>query len=117
MIFCNVKKFHYCEKFRPMSVCADFLQMPYVFFSKSLASALCTFLFVYLLFFFLFVCSLSFILASGCTCQRCPRRQSLRGTVLGYRKKLLRASPGSLTYALYSTVTRDLGLKSHPKDN
>ena len=29
----------------------------------------------------------------------------------------LRALPGSLTCSVYSTVTRDLGSKSHPKDN
>ena len=39
------------------------------------------------------------------------------GIVHGYSSKLLRAPPGFLTYSVYSTVTRDLGLKSHPKDN
>ena len=40
----------------------------------------------------------------------------LRGIVQGYRTKLLRIPPGSLTCSAYSTVTRDLGLTSHPKD-
>ena len=40
----------------------------------------------------------------------------LRGIVQGYRTKLLRAPPGSLTCPAYSTVKRDLGLMSHPKD-
>ena len=31
--------------------------------------------------------------------------------------ELLRTSPGSLTCSAYSTVTWDLGLRSHPKDN
>ena len=34
-----------------------------------------------------------------------------------YRKKLLRIRPGSFTCSAYSTVTRDLSLTSHPKDN
>ena len=40
----------------------------------------------------------------------------LRGIVQGYRTKLLRNPPGSLTCSAYSTVTRDLGSTSHPKD-
>ena len=39
------------------------------------------------------------------------------GIVQGYSTKLLRAQLGSLTCSMYSTVTRDIGLKSHPKDN
>ena len=42
--------------------------------------------------------------------------QLLRGIVQGYRTKLLRAPPGSLTCSAYSTVTRDLGLTFHPQD-
>ena len=45
-----------------------------------------------------------------------PRKWLLRGIVQGYRTKLLRALPGCLTCLAYSTVTRDLGLTSHPKD-
>ena len=40
------------------------------------------------------------------------RRLVVTGIVQGYR-----APPGSLTCSVYSTVTRYLGLKSHPKDN
>ena len=60
-----------------------------------------------------------FIVATGCPSERRPPRGRLvlRGIVQGYRTKLLRAPPGSLTCSVYSTVTRDLGLKSHPKDN
>ena len=45
------------------------------------------------------------------------RRLVITGEVQGYRTELLRAPSGSLTYSACSTVTRDLGLKSHPKDN
>ena len=41
----------------------------------------------------------------------------LRGIVQGSRMKLPRALPSSLTWSVYNAVTRDLGLKSHPKDN
>ena len=47
-----------------------------------------------------------------------PRRQLVvTGDCQGYRTKLLRALPGSLTCSVYSTIIRDLGLKSHPKYN
>ena len=39
-----------------------------------------------------------------------PRTQLLRAIVQGYRTKLLRPPPCSLTCSLYSIVTRDLGL-------
>ena len=45
-----------------------------------------------------------------------PRRQLLQRIVQGYRTKQLRARPGSLACAAYSTVTRDLGLTSHQKN-
>ena len=41
----------------------------------------------------------------------------LQGIVQGYRMKLLKALSGSLTCSVYNTVTPDLSLKSHPKDN
>ena len=44
------------------------------------------------------------------------RRLVVTGIVQGYRTKLLRVPPGSLTCSTYSTVTRDLGLTSHPTD-
>ena len=34
-----------------------------------------------------------------------------------FRTKLLRDPSGSLTCSVYRTVTRDLGVKSHPKDS
>ena len=40
-----------------------------------------------------------------------------KGVVLGYRTKLLRIPPGSFTCFAYNTVTWDLRLASHPKDN
>ena len=46
-----------------------------------------------------------------------PPELLLLGIVQGYWTKLLRIPPGSLTCLAYSTVTRDLGLTSHPKDN
>ena len=52
-----------------------------------------------------------FIVATGCPSDG----YLLRGIVQGYRTKLLRAPPGSLTCSAYSTVTRDFGLTSHPK--
>ena len=64
-----------------------------------------------------------FTVATGCPSERRPQKTagryggSLRGIVQGYRTKLLRAPPGSFTCSVYRTVTRDLGLKSHPKDN
>ena len=45
------------------------------------------------------------------------RRLVVTGIVQEYRTKLLKAPPGSVTCSAYITVTRDLGLKSHPKDN
>ena len=60
-----------------------------------------------------------FTVATGCPSDRRPPEDGylLRGIVQGYRTKLLRIPPGSLTCSVYSTVTRDLGLPSHPKDN
>ena len=47
-----------------------------------------------------------------------PRRRLVNtGDSTRIQDKLLRIPPGSLTCSVYSTVTRDLGLKSHPKDN
>ena len=45
------------------------------------------------------------------------RRLVVTGDSAGYRTKLLRIPPGSFTRLVYSTVTQDLGLTSHPKDN
>ena len=45
------------------------------------------------------------------------RRLVVTGDSARYRTKLLRILPGTLTCSAYSTVTRDLGLTSHPKDN
>ena len=45
-----------------------------------------------------------------------PRRQLFWGIVKGYRTKLLRILPGSLTCLAYSSITGDLGLTSHLED-
>ena len=60
-----------------------------------------------------------FIVATGCPSERRPQKtvSCYGGIVQGYSTKLLRIPPGSLTCSAYSTVTRDLGLTSHPKDN
>ena len=63
-----------------------------------------------------------FIVPTGCPSERRPpparkTASCYGGIVQGYRTKLLRASPGPLTCSVCSTVTRDLGFKSHPKDN
>ena len=57
-----------------------------------------------------------FIVATGCPSERHPQKIVVTGDVQDYRTKPLRAPPGSLTCSVYSTVTRDLGLKSHLKD-
>ena len=44
------------------------------------------------------------------------KRLVLWWIVQGYRTKLLRATPGSLVCSVYSIVTWDLCLKSHPKE-
>ena len=58
-----------------------------------------------------------FIVATGCLSERHAQNtvSCYGGIVQRYRTKLLRAPPGSLlTCSVYSTVTRDLGLKSYP---
>ena len=57
-----------------------------------------------------------FIAATGCPSEHRPQKTVIRGIVQGYRRKQLRALPGSITFSAYSTVTRDLSLSSHPKD-
>ena len=62
-----------------------------------------------------------FTVATGCPSERRPQKtvrpSCYGGIVQVYRTKLLRTPPGSLTCSVYSTVTRILGLKSHPRDN
>ena len=59
-----------------------------------------------------------FIVATGCPSERCPQKTvSCYGGVQGYRTKLLRIPPGTLTCSMYSTITWDLGLTSHLKDS
>ena len=61
---------------------------------------------------------LSVYLSTGFPSERRPRRRLVvTGDSARYRTKLLRILPGSLTCLAYSTVTWDLGLTSHPKDN
>ena len=55
------------------------------------------------------------IFPNGCPSERRPRRRLVvRGDSA---RKLLTAPSGSLTCSVYSTITREHGLKSHPKDN
>ena len=62
-----------------------------------------------------FVCFHLFIVAPGCPSERHPRRQLV---VTGNSARIQdEAPPGSLTCSAYSTVTRDLELKSYSKDN
>ena len=68
-------------------------------------------------------CLFPFIVATGCPYEQRPPPPPPKAVSFyvvqaqGYRTKLLRAPPGSLTCSVYSTVTRDLGLTSHPKDS
>ena len=62
---------------------------------------------------------LLFIVTFSCPSEQRPKMtvSCYRGIVQGYRTKLPRVLPGSLTCSAYSTIAWDPGLQSYWKDN
>ena len=111
------KKKELFEKIKERAPCAVTV-LNISFSEKKCEPGIAFFTIVGILLFFFFFLSIIFVYLSLLPVAQlsdAPRRRLVvTGIVQGYKTKLLRAPHGSFTCLAYSSVTRDLGLRSHP---